>query len=285
VIAAANVFGLPEWADRLAVIGLVAALALALLAVVRWIVPRALRGVSRAEDPARARQRRAAVGVLASSLRYVIALSAILAIFIVLIGGGGLAALGSAALIVALIGFASQRFLIDIIAGFFILFDGEFRVGDLVRLDPPGYMGVVEDFNLRRTHLRDLNGDVLSLPNGSITGVRRVRGGWRTFMLQLTTRDPVSLVAALSDIVRLAPVGEGRLFLRAPQVLDSRSLGDGLTRLRVRVDASPSAEWVIQDFLLDSLRAKAGDFLAGDPSVESIGQASLPRARAPLTLD
>ena len=64
------------------------------------------------------------------------------------------------------IGFGAQNLVKDIIAGFFIIFENQYRVGDVVEIDEKS--GMVEHITLRRTVLRDLDGIVHHVPNGQI---------------------------------------------------------------------------------------------------------------------
>jgi small conductance mechanosensitive channel len=64
------------------------------------------------------------------------------------------------------IGFGAQNLIRDYLAGVFVLLEDQYRVGDVVTV--AGVSGVVEDFNLRRTVLRDLDFVVHSVPNGEI---------------------------------------------------------------------------------------------------------------------
>ena len=64
-----------------------------------------------------------------------------------------LAALGVAALA---LGFAAQNIIRDYLHGFFIVMEDWYRVGEVAEV--AGIAGLVEDLNLRRTVLRDLNG-------------------------------------------------------------------------------------------------------------------------------
>ena len=64
------------------------------------------------------------------------------------------------------IGFGAQSLVKDVLAGLFILWEDQYRVGDVVML--AGVGGLVEDINLRRTTLRDLQFVVHVIPNGEI---------------------------------------------------------------------------------------------------------------------
>src|SRR4030042_3936017 len=63
-------------------------------------------------------------------------------------------------------GFGTQNMVRDLIAGFFILMENQYRKGDVVKI--ADVSGFVEDVNLRRTILRDIDGRVHSIPNGEI---------------------------------------------------------------------------------------------------------------------
>jgi len=54
----------------------------------------------------------------------------------------------------------------DVIAGFFILLEGQFSVGDQVTVS--GFTGTVDELGLRSTRIRDTAGDIFIIPNGSI---------------------------------------------------------------------------------------------------------------------
>src|SRR4051794_4732288 len=86
-------------------------------------------------------------------------------------GGGGGAVIG-ASLVVVLLGFALQRFLIDLVSGAFMFFEGWFDVGDTIRVAPWDLTGVVEETSLRSTTLRSVQGEVIRINNGQIGAVR-----------------------------------------------------------------------------------------------------------------
>ncbi len=64
------------------------------------------------------------------------------------------------------VGFGAQNLVRDIFAGIFIILENQYRVGDIVRIADIG--GLVEDINLRRTILRDLDYRQHFIPNGEI---------------------------------------------------------------------------------------------------------------------
>ena len=66
-------------------------------------------------------------------------------------------------------GFGGQYLIRDIIAGLFIIFENQYRVGDVVSFDIA--TGLVEEISLRKTTLRDLDGTVHHIPHGEIKKV------------------------------------------------------------------------------------------------------------------
>lgn len=76
---------------------------------------------------------------------------------------------GSAVAGVAL-GFGAQTLVKDIIAGFFLLMENQFGVGDIIDVDNK-HSGTVERMTLRVTQIRDMEGRAHYLPNGTISQV------------------------------------------------------------------------------------------------------------------
>lgn len=65
------------------------------------------------------------------------------------------------------VGFGAQSLVKDYLNGSLILIENQFSKGDVIRV--AGVAGTVEDFSLRRTTLRDLDGVVHTVPNGEIS--------------------------------------------------------------------------------------------------------------------
>ncbi|HEX3220398.1 MAG TPA: mechanosensitive ion channel domain-containing protein [Candidatus Limnocylindria bacterium] len=79
------------------------------------------------------------------------------------------------------VGLGAQTLVKDWLAGIFIVLENQFSAGERVRI--AGVEGIVEDFSLRRTTLRDADGTVHTVPNGQIivaSNLSRGRGGMRT---------------------------------------------------------------------------------------------------------
>jgi small conductance mechanosensitive channel len=74
------------------------------------------------------------------------------------------------------VGFGAQTLVRDYLNGALILVENQFSVGDVVRL--AGVDGSVEDFNLRRTTVRDIDGVVHTIPNSEIKVASNLTRVW-----------------------------------------------------------------------------------------------------------
>jgi hypothetical protein len=255
------IFGLPEWAGRLVLVGAVVVVAGLLLWLISWAVPKWMARSGPVDGP-RSRQRQTAISALATSLRYVVLVAAVVAIFFSLAGAGGAAAFSGGALVIVVVGFASQRLLVDVIAGFFILFEDQYGVGDVIRLEPSGYTGEVESLGLRTTVLAGPMGERMIIPNGVISAVRTIPGGLRRHRLELLTRDPDGVQEILHEL-GASTAGAGGPWRSAPRVV-RRDGVDGVVRLIAIVEVDAAREEATR-WLADAVADRAGDMLVAAP--------------------
>ena len=74
------------------------------------------------------------------------------------------------------VGLGAQTLVKDWLAGVFVVLENQYSQGDAVRI--AGVEGIVEDFSLRRTVLRERDGTVHAVPNGQIIVATNLsRGG------------------------------------------------------------------------------------------------------------
>ena len=91
--------------------------------------------------------------------------------------------LASAGIAGLAIGFGAQTLVKDVINGFFILIEDQFEVGDTIRA--AGVTGAVEEITMRRTTLRDSDGTLHIVPNGSIQIVSNMTRDWSQVTLHV----------------------------------------------------------------------------------------------------
>ena len=78
--------------------------------------------------------------------------------------------LAGAGIVGLALSFGSQTLVKDILAGFFIILEDQFNIGDHVKIGD--FEGTVEKITLRLTVLRDKDGNLIYLPNSQITNVK-----------------------------------------------------------------------------------------------------------------
>lgn len=86
-----------------------------------------------------------------------------------LVGFDSASLLASAGILSLVIGLGAQSLIKDIIAGIFIVFEGEFRVGDIVSIG--GYRGQVLDIGLRTTKIMSDDQNIKIIKNNDVSGV------------------------------------------------------------------------------------------------------------------
>lgn len=175
--------------------------------------------------------------VLQSILRYVVSFVGIIAI-VGMFGNVGLTLAGIGGVAV---GFGSQSLIKDIINGFFILFEDQYSVGDQITIDGKG--GIVESIGLRLTRLRDLNGDLHTIPNGSIAKVTNHSRGDIRILVEVDLAHSADLDRAAEAIEALGTrfCEENEEVVECPKVLGISALKDNGLTLRIAARTKPQA--------------------------------------------
>jgi small-conductance mechanosensitive channel len=225
---------------------------------------------------ARLRRRETALVLVATAIPYItgIIVLVVIADFFVPLGT---AALGGTAFVTIIIGFAAQRFLMDVVAGTLIVFERWYAVGDFVMVEPIKTSGLVEQFSLRTTVLRSLNGDRAYVPNSQIIAAIRSPRGYRSYRIELITNDPDEARRAVDAAGRRAPAGEAR-FLRPPHVIEVRELGEDAWLVRGRADVAPTMEWLAEEYLRTAIKHQMReDALLTEPIIYTLDEGTLTR--------
>lgn len=144
------------------------------------------------------------------------------------------------------VGFGAQYLIRDLIAGIFIIMENQYRVGDVARI--AGIAGLVQEVNLRKTVLRDLDGIVHHVPNGEIKVASNFTREFSRVNLNISVAYDVDLDHAISVINRVgqelaADEHWGKLIISAPQVLRVDKLGDSGIDIKILGDVQPIKQW------------------------------------------
>ncbi|MEA5448680.1 mechanosensitive ion channel family protein [Leptolyngbya sp. CCNP1308] len=159
---------------------------------------------------------------------------------------GSVLALGT--LVALVLSFAAQNLVKDLVNGFLILLEDQFRIGDVIMVGDID--GFVEDLNLRVTQLRNPAGELITLPNSSITHVRNMTRHW--------SRTTIDVEVAYNTDVNqaLAVVRETADELAAdpewgPQILDTheffgvQEISHSGILIRIWIKTIPLKQWLV----------------------------------------
>jgi small-conductance mechanosensitive channel len=144
------------------------------------------------------------------------------------------------------IGFGAQTMIKDFLNGIFIISEDQYDKGDVVKI--AGIAGLVEDVNLRRTILRDLDGIVHSIPNSEVTTASNYTRDWSRVNLNI----PVAYGEDLDHVIEvLNRVGQelaeddvfGPMIIGAPRVLRVQNFGDSGIDIKVLAETKPLKQW------------------------------------------
>lgn len=158
------------------------------------------------------------------------------------------------------VGFGAQKLVKDVIAGFFILLENQYAVGDYVTIGT--FSGVVEGLGMRTTSLRDDIGRLIIISNGDISAVTNHSRGALTTSVEVPVA-PGSDLAKVCDILREVGVefAEEREDVLTPFTCDGVAAMDG-TRVtlrmigQVRPDAQQQVQLDLRRRVRDALVAK-----------------------------
>jgi small-conductance mechanosensitive channel len=150
--------------------------------------------------------------------------------------------LAGAGIVGLAIGFGAQSLVRDAINGVFILLENQYAIGDVVVI--AGKEGMVEDVNLRRTVIRDLDGTVHYVPNSQVG----VASNLTRLSARLAAAKKVDLgrVRAIIDDAGSELSRDpyfGKLMLAPPVSIEAARPQDLSIRVTFPADLSPARQW------------------------------------------
>ncbi|MFY0544011.1 mechanosensitive ion channel family protein [Brevibacillus sp. H7] len=154
------------------------------------------------------------------------------------------------------VGFGAQSLVRDVITGFFIIFEDQFAVGDVVTIN--NMTGTVQEIGLRITRIRSWTGEVHIFPNGSISQVTN-------FSLQNSIAVVDVSVAYEEDLDRVEQVlkevaqkakEQMPEIVQVPQVLGVQAFGPSEVIIRVTAECKPNSHHGVNRKLRAMIKAE-----------------------------
>ena len=237
------------WKVLLALLGIWLLLKLALRMIGR--LAEALRHVADDGDDdhlSQAEQRAGTIAAVFGGIAKVgaYAVAALTALEVIGINTGPI--VGSVAILGLAVSFGSQNLVKDVVNGFFILIENQYAVGDVVTIG--GNTGTVEKINLRSTRIRQYDGTLHVVPNGSIDSVANQTRDWARVVLTVGVAYESNL-GMVEEVINTVGQGlyddpdyEGQLD-EPPLYVGVIELADSSVNVRCIVRTTPGAQWAV----------------------------------------
>jgi small conductance mechanosensitive channel len=219
--------------------------------VVRVIVPRLTTSLVTVRGKGRSARKEIAKrsSVLSQFLTTVIGAAIVIAAIFMILSEIGLditPLLAGAGVIGIAIGFGAQSLIKDFLTGLFIVLEDYYSKGDVVRI--AGVAGLVEDVNMRRTILRDLDGIVHIIPNGEIRIASNFTRNWSRVNLNIPVaygEDLDKVIAVINRVGKELAEDEtfGPMIIGAPKVLRVDKFADSAIEIKVLGETQPIKQW------------------------------------------
>ena len=157
--------------------------------------------------------------------------------------------LASAGVVGIAVGFGAQNMVRDYLSGIFMLLEDQYGVGDVITVG--GATGTVETVTLRLTRMRDVNGIVWHIRNGTIEQVGNESQGWARAVIDF----PVPYQADLSAIRRLLSETAENLWnepywrtvkIEKPEVWGAQEVTSAVVTMRIVVKTAPLRQWEVE---------------------------------------
>jgi len=143
------------------------------------------------------------------------------------------------------LGFGAQTLVRDVIAGFYIVLEDQYVVGDTVQISE--YTGRVEHLTLRRTVLRDARGALVTIANGEIRNVSNLSRDWSQAFVDvaLAPETPVEKTLKALETAAAALRGDpawSQALVDGPRILGVQDFDRTASTIRLQVRTAPTRQ-------------------------------------------
>ncbi|MDD5606540.1 MAG: mechanosensitive ion channel family protein [Candidatus Pacebacteria bacterium] len=145
-------------------------------------------------------------------------------------------------------GFGGQYLIKDLISGFFIIIENQYRIGDVVSIG--SVCGIVEDITLRMTTVRDLDGGAHHIPHGEIHQVNNLSKKFSRVNLNIGISyksDLEKVILVINKVGNdLAKDPEWKEYiLKPPQFLRVDNFADSAIIIKILGETQPIHQWAV----------------------------------------
>jgi small-conductance mechanosensitive channel len=140
------------------------------------------------------------------------------------------------------IGFGAQSLVKDLITGFFIIFEDQFAVGDLVQIDQ--FKGTVEEIGIRATRIKSWTGEVHIIPNGNIKQVTNfsVHNSLAVIDVSIAYEADLDKATKVLNETLEQYYAKSTKVVKKPELLGIQALGTSEVKLRITAECRPTLQ-------------------------------------------
>ena len=165
--------------------------------------------------------------------------------------------LGAAGVVGLAVGFGAQSLVKDYFSGFFLLLENQIRLGDVV--EAGGKSGMVEEITLRYVRMRNYDGHVHFVPNGSISTVTSMTRGFAQAVVDVgvayreSVDQALAVMRSVGTELRADPAFAAKI-LDDVEIVGVESWGDSAVILRCRFKVVAIEQWTVRREYLRRLK-------------------------------
>ena len=186
------------------------------------------------------------------------------------------------------VGFGAQNLVRDVIAGFYIILEDQYSVGDTIQVVDT--IGRVEHLTLRRTVVRDAQGALVTLSNGDIRTVGNLSRDWSQAFVDVALSPQVPQERALQALDTAATElrndpSWSQALVDGPRILGLQCYDQSSSTVRLQVRTAPARHEDVSRELRRRIQLefqRQGIPLSNVQRVELVNPSGVPPPEAPV---
>lgn len=212
-------------------------------------VLRTMNRMARTEEQRNRAQRRAiTLGAMLESLVAILVWTTAAFMVLAEIGVSLGPLIASAGIAGIAIGFGAQSIVRDFLAGFFVIIEDQYGVGDVI--DTGEALGKVEEIGFRTTRVRDVAGVLWTVPNGVITRVGNYSQMWARSIFDMEVAYDTDIDHAMAVMKFVLDEAwneqhEHATIIEEPEVQGVQSFEANGVVIRAVVKTDPAEQWAV----------------------------------------
>lgn len=140
----------------------------------------------------------------------------------------------SVGILALVVGFGAEGLIADVVTGMFMLFEGQFQVGDIVEID--GFRGTISEITIRTTCVTDSGDNVKIFNNSGMKNIINLSNELSAAVSDVSVGYEADLGKVREAMAELLPTIEKKypeVFVKTPAYLGVQQLADSAVVLRV----------------------------------------------------